>query len=141
MKQFSAGIDIAASPDAVWAALADTERWPSFDPYCERIDGQAALGDTITVFSTLAPGRAFPVKVTAFEPASRLEWTNSLPLGTLKSVRTHTITQQDSGSRFEVTEVVTGPMLRAIGASLPDLTEPFAAFCRGLKAHVEARAA
>ena len=71
-KNFSAGIDIDATPDTVWAVLVDTVNWPTFDPYSERIDGQPALGETITVFSTLVPGRAFPVNVTTFDqPGAR----------------------------------------------------------------------
>ena len=54
------------------------------------------------------------------------------------NVRTHTLQPGGAGSRFELTEAVSGPMLPMIAGSLPDLTEPFAAFCRGLKAQVEA---
>lgn len=141
MKSFRAGIDIAATPEAVWAVLVDTGNWPAFDPYCERIEGQLALGATVTAYSTLAPGRAFPVKVTTLDQPKRMEWSHNLPLGTLKSVRTHTISPHDTGCRFEVSEVMSGPMLRMIGGSVPDLTEPFEAFCRGLKGRVEARGA
>jgi hypothetical protein len=52
-------------------------------------------------------------------------------------VRTHTISANSSGSHFEISEVVSGPMLAVLGGMLPDLSEPFAAFCSGLKARVE----
>ncbi|HEY0734267.1 MAG TPA: SRPBCC domain-containing protein [Herpetosiphonaceae bacterium] len=139
MKSFSAGIDIDATPDAIWAVLVDTANWPKFDPYSERIEGQPALGETITVFSTLAPGRAFPVKITTLEQPRQMAWTNTMPLGVLKSVRSHTIHPNGSSSRFEINEVVSGAMLAVLGGALPDLTEPFAAFCSGLKARVEDR--
>lgn len=139
MKHFSAAIAIDAAPGAIWAVLIDTANWPKFDPYSERIEGQPALGETITVFSTLAPGRAFPVKITALEQSKQMVWLNAMPLGMLTSVRSHTISPSGSGSRFEIGEVVSGPMLAVIGGSLPDLTEPFEAFCSGLKARVEAR--
>lgn len=139
MKSFSAGIDIDAPPDVVWAVLIDVAGWPSFDPYSERIEGQAALGQTVTVFTTLAPGRAFPLKITTFDRPRQMAWTGGLPFGMLKNVRTHSISSRDSGSRFEISEVVSGPMLGVIAGALPDLTEPFAAFCHGLKAHVEAQ--
>lgn len=139
MKSFSANIDIDAAPDAVWAVLIDTANWPTFDPYCERIEGQATLGETVTAFSKLAPGRAFPVTITTFEQPKQMAWTGGMPLGMLKNVRTHTISAHGDGSHFEVTEVVSGPMLAMIGGALPDLNEPFAAFCSGLKARVEAQ--
>ncbi|HEY0603367.1 MAG TPA: SRPBCC domain-containing protein [Herpetosiphonaceae bacterium] len=131
MKSFSAGIDIDATPAAIWAVLVDTANWPEFDPYSERIEGQPALDETITVFSTPAPGRAFPVKITTLEQPRQMAWTNAMPLGVLKSVRSHTICPNGSGSRFEISEVVSGPMLAVLSGALPDLTEPFAAFCSG----------
>lgn len=139
MKHFSASIDIEATPDAIWAVLIDTVRWPTFDPYSERIEGQLAQGETITVYSKLAPGRAFPVKITTLEQPRQMAWSNTVPLGVLKSVRTHTISANGSSRRFEISEVVSGPMLAVLGGVLPDLSEPFAAFCGGLKAHVEAQ--
>ncbi|MBV9790053.1 MAG: SRPBCC domain-containing protein [Chloroflexi bacterium] len=137
MKHFSASIDIDATPEAIWAVLIDTTSWPMFDAYSERIEGQLALGETITVYSKLAPGRAFPVKITTLEQPRQMAWSNTAPLGVLKSVRTHTISTHGSGSRFEINEVVSGPMLAVLGGALPDLNEPFAAFCSGLKARVE----
>jgi len=82
----------------------------TFAPYSERIEGQAAPGKTLTVFSTLAPGRAFPVKVTTFERPQQMAWTGSMPLGMLKNVRTHTISPHGVGSRFAITEVISGPI-------------------------------
>ena len=135
----SAEINIAASPEAVWAVLVDTKNWPKFDPYCDRIEGVAALGQTIKAFTTLAPGRAFPVKVTSFDAPSKMIWTGGMPFGLFTGVRTYTINASRGGSRFAMTEVFSGPMLGLIGKSLPDMTEPFDAFCKGLKATAEAR--
>lgn len=139
MKRFHADIEIDASPDAVWAVLIDTAAWPIFDPYSERIDGQIGLGETITAFSKLAPGHAFPLEITTFDRSQAMAWTGGMPLGMLKNVRTHTIIPSSSGCRFEMTEIISGPLLGVIAGSLPDLTEPFAAFCSGLKARVEAQ--
>lgn len=140
MKNFGASIAIDATPEAVWAVLADTSRWPTFDPYCERIEGEPAMGAALTVYTPLAPGRAFPVKIVSFEPPRELAWTGGLPLGMLSTVRTHRIIAEGAGSRLEVNEVITGPLLKAIAGSLPDLNEAFAAFCDGLKRQVEGRA-
>ena len=138
MKHFQSSIDIDAPPETVWAVLIDTANWPSFDPYSERVEGRPGLGETLTVYSTLAPGRAFALTVTACERASEFAWTGGLPLGMLKNVRSHTLTPRaDGGTHFRLSEVVSGPMAPLIAGSLPDLTEPFAAFCNGLKSRVE----
>jgi hypothetical protein len=136
----SAEIDIAAPAKAVWDALVDTAKWPAFDPYCDRIEGVPALGATIKAFTKLAPGRAFPVKVTTFEAPRLMVWSGGMPLGLFTGVRTFTVTAKPSGlAHFAMTEVFSGPLLGLIGKSLPDMTEPFDAFCKGLKATAEAK--
>lgn len=137
MKSYSATINIDAPPEAVWTTLVATEAWVDFDPYCERIEGRAAPRAMLTAYSKLAPGRAFAVTVTTFERPKVFSWTNSTMLGALKSVRTHTIAPNGSGSRFDLKEVVSGPMALVLSAAIPDLDVPFAAFCKGLKARVE----
>ncbi|WP_088346895.1 MULTISPECIES: SRPBCC domain-containing protein [Rhodomicrobium] len=138
MEEFAAGIDIDAPPGAVWAVLVDVKRWPEFDPHCERIEGHVALGETLTVYTPLAPGRAIPVRISRFDPPAEFAWTGGLPLGMFTSVRTHRIAKRGSGSRLDVTEVLSGPMLKMVTASLPDLNEIFTAFCDGIKRQVEA---
>lgn len=140
MKSFAAGIDIDAPPQAVWDVLVDVGRWPAFDPYCERIEGSAALGQTLTIYTPLAPGRAIPVKVSAFEPPSVFAWTGGLPLGMFTTVRTHRVTRTGAGSRLDVAEELSGPMLKVVMASLPDLNDLFAAFCAGIKRRIEEHA-
>ena len=140
MKAFESSIAIAAPPETVWSVLVDTARWPSFDPFCDKIEGSVALGGTIKAFTKLAPGRAFPVKVTILDKPSRMVWSGGMPLGLFLGVRTYNIVADASGgSRFSMREEFTGPMLALIGKSLPDMTEPFAAFSKGLKATAEAK--
>lgn len=138
MKTHSAAIDIDAAPVAVWSVLVNTGNWPAFDPFCVRIDGIPVLGATLKAFTTLAPGRAFPVKVTTFDAPHQMVWTGGMPFGLFTGVRTYTISPISSEkSHFSMTEVFSGAMLSVIGKSLPDMTEPFAAFCKGLKTRVE----
>ena len=136
-KIHTAEIDITAPPASVWAVLVDTPNWHRFDPYCDRIEGVAALGQTIKAFTKLAPGRAFPVKVTTFAVPNSMVWSGGMPLGLFTGVRTYTITPNGKGAHFKMTEVFSGPMLALIGKSLPDMTDPFDAFCKGLKAEAE----
>ena len=73
---------IASSPEAVWAVLADGAAWPSWDSGVDGVDGRIAPGEKITVRSQAAPGRAFPVKVTDFEPPGRLRFSGGINDGT-----------------------------------------------------------
>ena len=146
MIEYEHAIEIGRPPQAVWGVLTDGARYPDWDPYCERIEGAIGPGARLKVYSTLSPGRAFPVRVTTFEPERAMIWTGGMPLGLFKGVRSFTLeptgdskgeTDGAAGTAFVLREVFSGPMLALIGRSLPDMTEPFAAFANGLKARVE----
>src|SRR5690554_1023650 len=105
MRVFSASTTIEASPESIWEILTDAPRYPEWDPGVERIEGRIAPGEKITAFNKLSPGRAFPVKVTEFEPGRKMTWTGGMPLGLFKGERTFTLTPQDNGSvEFTVQE-------------------------------------
>ena len=139
MKEYSASIFIKASPNTIWAILTDASKYPEWDPVAERIEGNITLGETVKAFTKLAPGRAFPAKVTEFQPGRKMTWTGGMPLGLFKGVRTFTLIPQGNGTvEFILRERFSGPMLALIGGTLPDMTEPFQGFVAGLKARAEA---
>ena len=134
MRTFSASTTIEASPESIWAILTDAPAYPEWDPGVDRIEGCIAPGEKITAFSKLSPGRAFPVKVTEFEPGRKMTWTGGMPLGLFKGVRTFTLAPQGNGAvEFTLREVFSGPLLPLISRSLPDLTASFEQFAAGLK--------
>jgi hypothetical protein len=86
MKAYDATVEIQAGPDAIWAILTDAPGYQAWDSGVERVDGRIAPGEKITVRSQANPGRAFPVKVTEFDPGRRMTWSGGMPLGLLKGV-------------------------------------------------------
>ncbi len=140
MKECEASIRIDAPPARVWSVLVDTGAWPEWDPSCERIEGTVAPGATVKAFTKLSPGRAFPVKVSELVPQERMTWSGGMPFGLFRGVRTFTLSPDGAGTKFALREVFSGPMLAVIGKSLPDMTEAFQGFVRGLK-HRSERAA
>lgn len=140
MLEYKTAITIDAPADEVWAVLLDTKAWPQWDPFCEKIEGEVALGNTIKAFTKLSPGRAFGVKVTQLVENERMVWSGGMPLGLFKGERTYSLTAKDDGktTEFRMREVFSGPMLRLIGKSIPDMSEAFDAFAAGLKERSEA---
>ncbi len=134
---FESAADIAAAPDAVWAVLTDGAGWSAWDSGVDAVDGRIAAGETVTIRSKAAPGRAFPVKVATFEPPRALTFSGGLPLGLFKGVRTYRLTPVGAGTRFEMREDYSGPLLSVMWRSMPDLGPSFAQFASGLKARVE----
>jgi hypothetical protein len=134
---FESASDIAAAPDAVWATLTDGASWPSWDSGVDGVDGAIAAGSTVTIRSKAAPGRAFPVKVATFEPPRTMVFSGGLPLGLFKGVRTYRLTPTGAGTRFEMREEYSGPLLPVMWRSMPDLGPSFDQFAAGLKERVE----
>lgn len=102
------------------------------------MEGSIAPGETVKVVSEANPDRTFPVKVTAWEPGRRMEWSGGMPLGLFRGVRTFTLTPGAPGTtQFKVREEYTGPLLGMIWKSIPDLGPSFEKFASGLKRKAE----
>jgi uncharacterized protein YndB with AHSA1/START domain len=137
MRYYEASSSIAASPTDVWNALIDGASWSTWDSGVESVDGRIGPGETITVRSKAAPGRAFPVRVTEFTPGKRLVFSGGMPLGLFKGVRTYTLTPSGAGTEFRMREEYTGPLVGMMWRSMPDLQPSFDQFVAGLKRRVE----
>jgi hypothetical protein len=138
MKAYDASSTIGAAPEEVWAILTDAPGYSKWDSGVENVNGRIAPGEKITVVSKANPGRAFPVKVSEFEPGRRMVWSGGMPLALFKGVRTFTLSPQGDGStRFSVREEYTGPLLPLIWRTMPDLGPSFNQFATGLKKRAE----
>ena len=138
MRFYEASSSIAASPEAVWTELTNGAGWSSWDSGVDGVEGRIAPGETITIRSKVAPGRAFPVKVTTFEPGKRLVFSGGMPLGLFKGVRTYTLTPTGGGTDFRMREEYSGPLVGMMWRSMSDLQPSFDRFARGLKQRLEA---
>jgi uncharacterized protein YndB with AHSA1/START domain len=137
MRSYESTATITAAPEEVWRVLVDGRTWPSWDSGVTAVEGAIAPGGTVRIRTEAAPGRAFPVRVTAFEAPSRLEFTGGMPLGLFRGVRTYTLTADGAGTVFRMREEYTGPLLGLIWRSMPDLQPSFDRFADGLKRRVE----
>ena len=103
--------------------------------------GRHRAGEKITAYSKLNPGRGFAAKVKEFEPGRKMTWEGGMPLGLFQGVRTFTLEPREDGSTdFTLREEFSGPLLRFIGGSIPDMTQAFEDFVAGLKARAEGSA-
>ncbi len=117
--------------------LTDVSAWPRWESGVESVTGSIAAGNKLTIVSAVTPGRAFPVKVTALEPPTRLVFSGGMPLGLFRGVRTYSLTPDGQSTLFHMREEYTGPMLGAIWKSIPNLAPSFQQFADGLKKKVE----
>jgi uncharacterized protein YndB with AHSA1/START domain len=138
MRYYEATSVIAARPEAVWAVLRDGAGWPAWDSGIDAVEGRIAIGETVKIRSQAAPGRTFPVRVTAVEPPVRLRFSGGMPLGLFRGVRTFDLSPDAAGGTvFHLREEYTGLLLGLIWRSMPDLGPSFDRFAQGLKLRVE----
>ena len=141
MRSFEAAARIEASPEQVWALLADVGGWRDWDSGVDRVEGRVALGERLTLYATMIRNRPFEVTVTEIRPRAAMRWRGGLPLGLAVIERTyHLDPQDDGGTVLTVRETHTGPLAGLLGRTTPDLNPSFRHFCEGLKARAEGRA-
>jgi hypothetical protein len=129
---------IGARPETVWAKLIDKGLLLSGGFGILRIEGEIVPGGRIKLWSEASPKRAFPLKVTAFEPVVRLMvWEGGMPLGLFKGVRRFEISADGKASLFKMREDYSGPLAGVIGKSIPDLNPSFDKFASALKRAAE----
>lgn len=137
MKKFETTIEIKAAPDKVWSILTNAEAYPNWNSTVEKVDGQIALGQKVTVYAKATPGRAFPLKVSEFEPSKKMVWSGGMPLGLFTGTRTYTLTPKGSSVVFNMREEFNGLMAPLITRSIPELQPAFDTFAADLKKRAE----
>lgn len=141
MEFYEATASIEATPDVIWPILTDGPGFLRWDSGVVGFEGTIEPGAKIEVKSSAQPDRAFPVKVTDFQPGRSMTWTGGMPLGLFKGERTYSLSPAGPTTTFKMREEYTGLFLPMIWKSIPDLQPSFDQFARGLKAEAERRAA
>jgi hypothetical protein len=103
---------IAASPDRVWAVLADFRRWPEWNPLNLSAEGPLEKGARVRMtFRNLAgrPGSVIrqTVRLVACEPGRELAWTGDVPL-LFQGRHGFLLTPEGAGTRVVQTEALSG---------------------------------
>lgn len=132
---------IAASQKALWDALTDAPGLASGPFGITRIDGRIGAGERITLWSAAAPGRAFKLRVSDWQPERHMVWRGGMPLGLFRGMRSFTLTPAGGSTRFVMEEVYSGLLAGMIFSSMPDLQPSFDQFAEALATMTEERVA
>lgn len=97
-KTISTDIQINAPVEKVWAVLTDFAAYPSWNPFIRSLNGEVAVGNTITVRIEPPGGSAMTFKpvVLNYEPGKLLRWKGKLLLPGLFD-GTHVFELTDNG--------------------------------------------
>ena len=98
--EVSTSIEIAATPENVWAVLADLASYPQWNPVFRSVTGPLAAGSKLTI-RTSVPATDHPmtarVKVLTVEPGTELRWASKL-LGITISKRRFLLSPSGGGT-------------------------------------------
>lgn len=135
--KYAAEALIAAPAEKVWSIITDGAAYTSWDSGVTKVEGTIADGQKIKVYAAVANGRAFPVKVAFVAPGRVMTWSGGMPLGLFRGVRTFTLTDEGVSTRLSVTEEFTGPMVKVMARSMPDLQPSFNRYVAGVRERAE----
>ena len=134
LKEFRVSTTIEATREEVWHLLVDVGEWHHWNSTIDRVEGKAAPGEKITLYTKANPRRAFPLRVVEFDPPSGMVWRGGMPLGLFRGERTYELNLLESGAvEFVMHEVYSGLLAPLIMRSIPDLHPSFEEFASSLK--------
>lgn len=136
-KAYEARITIQAPREVIWSVLTNAAEFPRWNTTVEKVEGTIAAGEKLKIFTTVAPGKGFPAKVSAIDENQAMTWSFSAPLGMFKGARTFTLTEKDGAIEFHTREEFSGWMAGPITKKMPDLQPSFDAWARDLKSRAE----
>jgi hypothetical protein len=139
-KSYTVSRAIQAPAQVVWDLLTDPSSYRDWNPAVLSIEGVMSPGSTIRLVSVASPSRTFSLKVASMKAPQRMVWSDGMPLGLFRGVRTYQLESAGAVTTFSMTEEFTGPLSGLIVRSIPDLTESFNQFADGLKAAAESAA-
>jgi hypothetical protein len=144
MRTISASVDIAASPQEVWAVLADLDSYADWNPFIQSASGQLTEGATLIMRMVPSQGRAmtFRPRVLVAKPGVMLRWIVRVIMPGIFD-GTHQFAFEDLGghTRFKQSETYRGVLVPFTGKLISRTETDFGNFNQALKQRVEARAA
>ncbi len=81
--------------------------------------------------------RGLTMRITAFEPPSRMEWTGGLPLGLFVGRRGYVVTPEGDSAEFRLHLQMTGILAPMIVKSVGDRQPDIDSFANALRTRVE----
>ncbi len=140
MKELHTEIEINASPETVWDIVTDFEKYQEWNPFINRITGQAREGSKIEIHIQTPAGkrRRYEPTVTKVENRRELRWLGKSWL--LNGEHIFTIEQLQEGRKvkFVHREVFAGLLTGLFGNSLDnDIKKGFEEMNKALKERAE----
>jgi hypothetical protein len=140
LKEIRTEIDIDTSPLRVWQVLTDFSKYPEWNPFIRKIEGQPVEGAKLRIHITTPAGvkREYSPKVTKVVAERELRWLGKMP-GLLSGEHIFSIEPVSDSSVYLVHREVFGGLLTPFfGSSLDtDVRKGFEEMNAALKKRAE----
>ena len=142
--EVSTTIEIAATPENVWAILADLANYPKWHPVYLGVTGQLTAGSTLTITTThptTSRNMTAKVKVLTADPGTELRWKSDM-LGVTISQRTFRLSPTVDGTLLVQSGTyrgLGGGRGRAITNVIGRIQDTYVAINEAIKQQAEAR--
>jgi hypothetical protein len=133
-------VDIAATPEQVWAVLADLDGYHEWNPFIQAASGQLAEGETLTLRMVPAQGRAmtFRPRVLAVQPGVLLRWIGRLIMpGIFDGTHQFALEGRDGRTRVTQSETFRGVLIPFTSKTISQTEADFRSLNQALKQRVE----
>jgi hypothetical protein len=142
LREIRTEIQINGSPEKVWQTLTDFTNYTKWNPFIQRIEGNAKVGSKLRVYLHTAGGknRTYNPTITKIEPNRELRWYGKAFVpGIFNGERIFTIEPLGRDRiRFIHTEIFTGLGVALAGNSMEkDIHKSLEEMNSALKAKVE----
>ncbi len=142
MRHFGTSIDIASSPERIWAVMIDVERWHEWTASITSIDrldsGALGVGSAVRIRQPGFPAARW--QIVSFEPNHAFAWVSAAP--GMSVTGTHEIEPAGEHSRVTLSVHFDGPFGGIIGRLMRRVNERFLGLeAAGLKRRCEALSA
>ena len=142
MRTISASVDIAASPEEVWAVLADLGSYGQWNPFIQSAAGRFAVGEKLTLRLVPSQGLAktFRPQVLVVKPGIMLRWIGRLLVpGIFDGTHQFALDELDGHTRVTQSEKFRGILIPFTGKTITQTETDFNNLNQALKQRVEAR--
>ncbi|HVL37848.1 MAG TPA: SRPBCC domain-containing protein [Fimbriimonadaceae bacterium] len=138
-RDISVEVEIAATPEDVWAVLVDFAAYPEWNPYIVVAEGAARSGERLSLQMRVG-GKTFTVrpKVIGVSQERELRWEGRLGIpGIFDADHIHRLEKTVTGTRYTQSERFTGSLVPFLGKTLEATEAAFVAMNSALKQRVE----
>jgi hypothetical protein len=144
-KSIEAEVEIDATPSRVWAVLSDVSRYPEWNPFVRRWDGELRVGNRVSIGLQAPGGRVYGFRPTlrVVDHEREIRWLGKLGPGGFfdgeHSLRLEPV--ETARTRFVQSERFSGILVPFLRGTVAGAAAGFTAMNAALKSRVEDRRA